>query len=226
MLTSQSARTALLQAVDLGAIAKVFTGRGQKAAQAYPPHMIANGMAAQNVAYQPAALQNLVKTLPAGQKTLTIGYDTSSSDLQVIANLVSAELRATGVTAKVQGYPTSEIYGWSANPKGAPAVLMAGGWPDAPPPYTWAHINYGKGGGLNYLQCTVPELDKLLAQGKATGDPATFAQAGQLAIASGCWYNLVDLDDFMVAQPWLKGVPQAHTISVPFTLDLATLSAG
>jgi peptide/nickel transport system substrate-binding protein len=226
ILTSQSARTALLQAVDLGAIAKVFTGRGQKATQAYPPHMIADGMAAQNVAYQPAALQNLVKTLPSGQKTLTIGYDTSSSDLQVIANLVSAELRATGLTAKVQGYPTSEIYGWSANPKGAPAVLMAGGWPDAPPPYTWAHINFGKGGGLNYMQCSVPALDKLLEQGKATGDPATFSQVGQLATASGCWYNLVDLDDFMVAQPWLKGVPQAHSVSAPFTLDLAALSAG
>lgn len=224
-LAGQADRTALLQAVDLNAIAKVFTGRGQKATQAYPPHMIAGGLAPQNVPYRPAALQTLAKSLPAGQKTVTIGYDTSSSDLQVIANLVSAELRATGLTAKVQGYPTSQIYGWASNPKGAPALLMAGGWPDAARPYTWAHINYGKGGGLNYLQCSVPALDKLLAQGKGTGSPATFSQVGSLAISSGCWYNLVGLDDFMVAQPWLKGVPQAHTVSTPFTLDLAALSA-
>lgn len=226
MLASQANRTALLQAVDLNAIAKVFAGRGQKATQAYPPHMIAGGLAAQNVPYGPAALTTLAKSLPAGQKTLTIGYDTSSSDLQVIANLVSAELRPTGVTARVQGYPTSQIYGWTSNPKGAPEVLITGGWPDAAPPYTWAHINYGKGGGLNYLGCTVPALDKLLTQGKVTGAPATFSQVGTLAVQSGCWYNLVDLDDFMVAQPWLKGVEQAHAVTNPFSLSLAALSAG
>jgi hypothetical protein len=30
----------------------------------------------------------------------------------------------------------------------------------------------------------------------------------------------------MVAQPWLKGVPQSHVVTYPYSLDLASLSAG
>jgi peptide/nickel transport system substrate-binding protein len=225
-LTTESARATLLQAVNRDAISTAFTGRGTKAAQAYPPHMIADGLATQNVAYQPSALQSLATSLPPGQKALTIGYDSSSSDLQLISNLISAQLRPLGIAAKVQGYPTSQIFGWPANAKGAPALLVAGGWPDAAPPYTWAHINYGEGGGLNYLRCTVPEIDKLLEKGKETGDPAIFSQVGQLSNSSGCWYNLLTLDDFMVAQPWLKGVEQAHVMAAPFSLNLAALSVG
>jgi peptide/nickel transport system substrate-binding protein len=47
-----------------------------------------------------------------------------------------------------------------------------------------------------------------------------------LAAASGCWYNLVNQDDFMVAQPWLKGVEATHVVGAPNTLDLAGLSVG
>ena len=38
--------------------------------------------------------------------------------------------------------------------------------------------------------------------------------------------TLVNQDDFMVAQPWLKGVAQAHVVTYPYSLDLADLSAG
>jgi peptide/nickel transport system substrate-binding protein len=37
---------------------------------------------------------------------------------------------------------------------------------------------------------------------------------------------MVNVTDFMVAQPWLKGVAEAHIVSNPNTLMLAKLSAG
>jgi peptide/nickel transport system substrate-binding protein len=54
----------------------------------------------------------------------------------------------------------------------------------------------------------------------------TFDKVGRLSAATGCWYNLVNQDDFMVAQPWLKGVAESHVVAAPNTLSVAGLSVG
>jgi peptide/nickel transport system substrate-binding protein len=36
----------------------------------------------------------------------------------------------------------------------------------------------------------------------------------------------VNQDDFMVAQPWLKGIAQAHVVTYPYSLNLFDLSEG
>jgi peptide/nickel transport system substrate-binding protein len=59
-----------------------------------------------------------------------------------------------------------------------------------------------------------------------SGDPAAFSTAGTAAVGTGCWLNLVDQNDFMVAQPWLKGVEQAHVVTAPNSLSLCALSVG
>jgi peptide/nickel transport system substrate-binding protein len=53
-----------------------------------------------------------------------------------------------------------------------------------------------------------------------------FSQAGEEALKTGCWLNIADVNDFMVAQPWLKGVEQAHVVTNPNSLRLAALSVG
>ncbi len=229
-LTTAAHRMALLQAVDVKSIyQEVFTGRATIAAQAYPAHMMPLGMASQAIPYKPAILAGLVKSLPASQRTFTIGYDSSSPDNQLVANLLSAELSTLGLTAQVLSYPTAEIYGWAPpakTAKGAPDVLLDAGWPDAAPPYMWAHISFDPNGGLNYLHCSTPQITKLLGQGLATGSQGIFSQIGVLSVATGCYDNLVNQDDFMVAQPWLKGVAQAHVVTYPNSLSLDALSAG
>jgi peptide/nickel transport system substrate-binding protein len=227
MLTSAANRRAVENAINVDSIYNtVFAGRAQKANQVYPEHMMPAGQGQQNISYQPAALQQLVPTLPPAQRTLTVGYDSSSPDNQTVANLISTQLAAFGLTAKVQSYPTSQIYGWTGSLQGAPDLLLDSGWPDAAPPYMWAHISFDPGAGLNYLQCSDQQVTNLLAQGLTDGNLATFSQAGTLAVQTGCWENLVNQDDFMVAQPWLKGVAEAHTVTVPFDLNLAALSVG
>jgi peptide/nickel transport system substrate-binding protein len=229
-LTTAAHRTALLEAVNVKSIyTEVFTGRATIADQAYPAHMMKPGFATQAIPYRPSVLAGLVKTLPSSQRTFTIGYDSSSPDNQLVANLLSAELTADGLSVTVQSYPTAQIYGWAPpakTAKGAPDILLDGGWPDAAPPYMWAHISFDPSAGLNYLHCSTPQISKLLAQGLTTGSAATFSQIGVLSVATGCWYNLVNQDDFMVAQPWLKGVVQAHVVTYPNSLNLFALSAG
>jgi peptide/nickel transport system substrate-binding protein len=146
-----------------------------------------------------------------------------------VANLLSAELDPLGLTVQVQSYASAQIFAWpppAATAKGAPDVLLAGGWPDAAPPYMWAHISFDPNGGLNYLHCSTPEISRLLTSGLSTGSAATFSQIGVLSVQTGCWYNLVNQNDFMVAQPWLKGVAQAHVVTNPNSLSLADLYAG
>ena len=119
----------------------MYTGRAKIADQAYPAHMMQPGFAKQAIPDQPSVLTELVKTLPSGQRTFTIGYDSSSPDNQLVANLLSAELAADGLSVKVQAYPTSQIYGWVARQdRRAPPRLLDPGWPDAAPPYHGAHI--------------------------------------------------------------------------------------
>jgi len=229
-LTTAAHRMALLQAVNVKQIyTEVFTGRATIAAQAYPAHMMPQGTATQSIPDQTTALASLVRSLPPGQRTLTVGYDSSSPDNQLVANLLSAQLDPLGLNVQVQSYTTAQIYGWpppAPSAKGAPDVLLDGGWPDAAPPYMWAHISFDPNGGLNYMHCSTPQISSLLTQGVATGSMQTFSQIGQLSVQTGCWYNLVNQDDFMVAQPWLKGVTQAHVVTNPNSLSLAALSAG
>ena len=63
-------------------------------------------------------------------------------------------------------------------------------------------------------------------QAVETGSDALYSQAVEKAVSSGCWFNIADKDDTMVAQPWLKGVPQAHIVADPWMLELAVLRPG
>jgi peptide/nickel transport system substrate-binding protein len=125
----------------------------------------------------------------------------------------------------VQSYPTSQIFGWIGDPKGAPDMLATTGWPDSPSPYTWAHISFDADGGLNYLHCSSDEATKTTAEALRTGSDQMYSDAAQQAFETGCWLNIANVTDFMVAQPWLKGVEQAHIVSNVNTLLFAKLSA-
>ncbi len=45
-------------------------------------------------------------------------------------------------------------------------------------------------------------------------------------MSSGCWLNVSEKDDAMVAQSWLKGIPQSHIVADPEMLNLSTLYPG
>ena len=160
-----------------------------------------------------------------------MGYDTGTPDDQLLAEDIGAELQADGLPTKVVGYQTSEIFSWpgslsSAESTATPNILVMYFWPDTYNAYTWTHINFDPSGGANYFSCDVPNEANLDTEAVTTGSNTAYNTAIENAVHSGCWLNLVDKDDAMVAQPWLKGIPQSHIVADPEMLNLATLYPG
>ena len=54
-------------------------------------------------------------------------------------------------------------------------------------------------GGINYPSCR--GLPPRWHRGLPNGAPQPHSDAGAEAEATGCWLNVADIDDFMVAQP-------------------------
>jgi peptide/nickel transport system substrate-binding protein len=217
-------RRALQGAIDIPGLVKgAYFDRGTAAKQIYPLNITSTQYAAQKIKYDPSKLKSEVAGLPASDRSITIGYDSSSPDNQQVATLLGIQLTALGLVAKVQSYPTSQIFGWVGNQNNAPAMLVNTGFPDGPSPYDWEHINFDADGGVNLLGCSSHSATALIAQGLVTGSNTTYSQAAEAASETGCWMNLVDVSDFVVAQPWLKGVSQAHIVANPNTLMLADL---
>jgi peptide/nickel transport system substrate-binding protein len=73
---------------------------------------------------------------------------------------------------------------------------------------------------------SVPNEAALNTQAVTTGSNADYNNAIENAVASGCWLNIADKQDAMVAQPWLKGIPQAHVVADPEMLYLNVLHPG
>ena len=230
-LESQSDRQAVLQAINSKAIvAAVFPGRATVPTQATPLGLLPAGFGNQGIKYDTAPLTSVVTKLPSGEKAITVGYDSGAPDDQLVAEQIAAELQALGLTTKVVGYQTSEIYGWIGNAQDAatqaPNLLVYYVWPDAYNAYTWNHITYDSTGGLQYLTCSVPGVDAVDTQAVTTGSNATYSQAVQMAVKEGCWLNVANRNDAMVFQPWVKGVNAAHVVAMPWALLLNQLYPG
>ena len=228
--TSQAFRTAFLGAINIPAIvAGIFPGgRATVPPQLAPAHLMPTQYGKQTVAYDPAALKKAVTGLPAGQKNITIGYDTGAPDDQLIAEQIGAQLQADGLTSKVVGYQTSSIYGWigsssTASSAATPNLLVDYMWPDGDNPYLYTHITFDPNGGLNYLTCNIPGIASPDAKAGATGSLDLFNQVSEMAVASGCFLNVADKNDTMVFQPWMQGVAAAHVIGAPEALLLSKL---
>jgi peptide/nickel transport system substrate-binding protein len=231
-LTSNAARTALLRAIDVkNIVAGVFPGgRATVAPQMAPAHLIPLPYAKQTLTYDPSSLKSIVSKIPSAEKNIIVGYDTGSPDDQLIAEQIGAELLGEGVTAKVVGYQTSQIFGWIGSVKDAqttaPNVIVDYFWPDADNPYTWSHISYDPTGGVNILTCELPGVAALDTKAVETGSDADYNKVSDVAVASGCFMALADENDSMVFKPSMKGVVAAHVVAEPEMLLLAKLYQG
>jgi peptide/nickel transport system substrate-binding protein len=72
----------------------------------------------------------------------------------------------------------------------------------------------------------VPNEAALDTQAVTTGSLSEYNKVIESAVKSGCWLNIADKQDAMVAQTWLKGIPQAHIVADPEMLYVAALHPG
>ena len=213
-MTTAKNRTDLLEAINVPSlVAGIFPGRATVAKQAGPNGIIPEPYGKQNIAYDPSKLKALVKTLPASDKSFTVGYDTGAPDDQLLAEDIGAELQADGLSTKVVGYQTSDIYGWigatsSTQGPSTPNVLIDYFWPDSYNTYMWTHISFDATGGLQYMNCdSVPNEAALDSQAVATGSLTQYDKVIENAVHTGCWLNIADKEDAMVAQTVAQGRP-------------------
>jgi peptide/nickel transport system substrate-binding protein len=231
-LTSKANRLDLIEAINSQAlVAGVFPGRATVPKQAGPNGLLPSKYGKQHIPYNPSKLQKLIKMLPSSEKAFTVGYDTGAPDDQLLAEDIGAELQADGLSTKVVGYQTSEIYASVGSASTAaqasqPNMLIDYFWPDTYNAYTWTHINFDPSGGLEYMSCNVPGEAALDDTAVQTGSNADYDKVVENAVNSGCWFNIADKDDTMVAQPWLKGIPQGHIVADPEMLELSALHPG
>ncbi len=224
-LKSQAVRQALAKVIDRQQIENlVYPGRATVATQIYPAGEFPSGTAMDNPTYNVDALKKLL-TPSELAKPLVLGYDAPSPSDAQMANLLQTEFAAAGLNVTVRSYTSTAIYGFVGNSTGIPDLLAVTNWPDAAAPDTWARIAMTPGGGLNYLNCSVPAGTALLNQGLNTTSAASAssydAQAGSAFAASGCWDPIVNRGDTIVAPDWMKGL--VHQVPVPRTLEFADL---
>jgi peptide/nickel transport system substrate-binding protein len=228
-LTTPANRRALLEAIDQRQLYDVaYRGRGSIGEQVYPRNLVPSSMSAQDITYNPAPLKKIVASLPTSDKKFTIGYDSGSSDGQLLASLITIQLDEDGLSAQSIGYPTGTLYSWPppGSDKGAPEMVIEYVWPDAYDPYQWADIAFTPTGGINWLHCTVPGSQDQLNQAVSNNATALFGKVGDEAFQSGCYMNLMDQNDVVVAQKWLQGIPQSHVVAAPYALQLEGLYPG
>ncbi|MDR1712057.1 MAG: ABC transporter substrate-binding protein [Propionibacteriaceae bacterium] len=177
------------------------------------------------ITHDPAPFEALVAALPAGTK-VAIGYNASSDDDAAISNIIAAQLQALGLQAEASAHKTAEIFGdWPVNPANAPDLMVnSGTWPDANNGYLFGHVFWDLDGGLNFLGCADDALTAALAKALESGDPADYVAAGKIDRDVMCTPTWAQTKDFIVAQPWLGGIEESHSMAEPYALDILTLT--
>lgn len=210
-----TARVAFLKSIDQSTlVSQVLGQRSEVATTMYAKGMIPGGQDKQAISYDASALKDYVAGLPAGtEKKLVIGYANGNVNAQSMTNIVVANLQAAGLDASAQGYDTSTVFGWINDPSQGPDAFIDGNnGPDGGDPYMWGHVFWDASGGINYFGCQSTEVNDLLNQAVGTGDTATYVKAGDLYGQTGCFLNLSYNKDWVVARPWLTGVPASQNL--------------
>lgn len=212
--SSQQARTAFLQAIDTKQLVnQVLNPKlATPATTLYGAGTIPGGADAQKITYNPGAMAAYAKTLKSGTP-LTVGYLSSVPNGQLMANIIAAKMQALGIAAKVQGVTTSTLFSWPQHVKTAADLYVdASDGPDGADPYMWGHVFWDKTGGIDLLQCDVPQVDAELKQAVQHNDTALYVKAAQQYSANGCFLHVATVRDWVLAQKWLTGIPQAHNL--------------
>ncbi|CAO5155883.1 hypothetical protein FAIPA1_190078 [Frankia sp. AiPs1] len=220
---TQAARMAYLRSINQKQLVSQVLGDtfASPATTVYGRGMIPGGADKQPITYDPSVMRAYAKT--ATVKSLTIGFQTNQPNGQKMANIIAANLRADGLDATVQGYTTDQVFTWSQDPtKGPDTFIDASNGPDGGDPYMWGHVFWDNEGGIDFLQCELPSVNATLNRAVATGDTSLYVQAAQEYSRNGCYLHLSNNNDWIVAQKWITGIPQAHNIGA-FDVDFSKI---
>jgi peptide/nickel transport system substrate-binding protein len=212
--STQKARMAFMQSIDSKQlVSQVLNSKlATQATTLYGAGTIPGGADVQHITYNPAAMAAYAKTLKPGTP-MTIAYLSSVPNGQLMANIIAAKMQALGIGAKVLGITTSTLFSYPSHPKTAADVYVdASDGPDGADPYMWGHVFWDKSGGIDLLQCDVPQVDSELNQAVQANNTALYVKAAEQFSANGCYLHVANIGDWVLAPKWLTGIPQAHNL--------------
>ena len=191
--------------------------------QMYPASELPAGLAADTPTYNPSLLAAAVKGL--SNTKVDVGYTTDDPRNQQAAEIIQTELQTAGLDATVRGITLAVTFDLPNHPDKAPDLLMTTQNPDASHPDNWARIFENTMGSLNWLQCSVPaadaEMDLGLHATTIADVQAHYGKAGDLLQKSGCFDNIADVKEVLVAAPGYRA--WVHPLSALFTVRFGNL---
>jgi peptide/nickel transport system substrate-binding protein len=202
---------------------EIFKSRATPSTTTFPAASLPTGLGTSLAGGDPSKLQALVAGLPS--KKVDLAYSSDEPSNQRMAELIQTKLQALGLDVTVRGLPIAQVFDLPNQMSTAPDALVTTVNPDAAHPDTWGRIfDYTKG-ALNWLVCSVPEADKAMDAGlhevDKTKQNADYGQAASLYAASGCWVDLADVQETVVARAGLTGF--THQLPTVFTVRIADL---
>jgi peptide/nickel transport system substrate-binding protein len=200
--------------------------------QIFPSGGLAENLGVDNPTYDPKVLAKLVSKLK--EKNVNIEYTVDDARNERVADIIQTELEAAGLNATVHGIPLSVAYAFSGEPSQRPDMLITATNPDDAAPDSWLHIYLHSVstlyGSLNYLDCESPAADAAEVAGMSQTSTAKYdaddGQAGDDITAQGCYLNIADIRDVIVADAgysnWYHQLPTLFTVK----FGLLKLSGG
>jgi peptide/nickel transport system substrate-binding protein len=233
IFTDKALRLAVDEAINRSQIVSdIYGNDATVATQIFPSGELTPSLGRDDPTYAPSHLAKLVSGLK--NKSVNIEYTVDDARNERVADIIQTELESAGLNATVHGIPLSVAYDLSAEPKQRPDMLITTTNPDDAAPDSWLHIYLHSVsplyGSLNYLDCETPAADAAeiagMTQTSTSAYDADDGQAGDDITAAGCYLDIADIRDVVVADSgysnWYHQAPTVFTVK----FGLLKLSGG
>jgi ABC-type transport system substrate-binding protein len=216
-------RQALNYAVDAEKIAATYSGRAHVLPGPMPAGLFAHDSHLKGYRYDPVTARRLLSEMGGFRQTLKLFCRTGREAVQR-ANLVAEMIRAVGVPCEVTTHSAADFYKEGVIDQ---CDLYIAGWiGDTGDPDNFLQPLFSSRSSTetgNRGQYKNPEVDKLLEEGQRTISPVrrreVYKRLQELLVEDSPWIFLVQTDQCVATQPWVKG-DRAHMLALRIFKEL------
>jgi ABC-type transport system substrate-binding protein len=209
LMRDRRLRQALNYAVDKEQVAATYFGRAHPLAGALPTGLFAHDPSVKGYRYDPAAARRLIAEMGGVRQPLKF-FCRTGREAEGRAALIAQMLRDVGVPTEITALPSAEF---NKEPVFAQCDLYVMGWiGDTGDPDNFLQPLFNSRSTMeagNRGQYRNPEVDRLLDEGQKTISPVrrreVYKRLQELLIEDAPWVYMVQTDECVIAQPWVKG---------------------
>ena len=216
-------RQALNYAIDKERIAATYSGRARPLPGPVPAGLFAHDPHLKGYRHDPATARRLISEMGGVRQPLKL-YCRNGREAMQRANLAAEMIRAVGVPCDIVALTGAEFYQESMISQCD--LYMAGWIGDTGDPDNFLQPLFSSRSSTdtgNRGQYKNPEVDRLLEEGQRTISPVrrreVYKRIQDLLVDDAPWIYLVQTDQCVATQPWVKG-DRAHLLALRLFKDL------